>query len=147
MRPEPVVLLALVEQHLQRPDTQRQQSDANVIELDPGAAETFQIGRIFDEGIDQKQCCHTDREIDEKNPPPGIVEGDPPAQGWPDRGRRDGGDSVERECQASLLRRKVSAKMAWAIGCNPPPPAPCSTRKKKKKTQTRRDPAKQRAQR
>src|SRR5271169_659800 len=25
---------------------------------------------------------------------------------------------------------KVSARMAWAIGCRPPPPAPCSTRKK-----------------
>src|ERR1700687_5191990 len=27
---------------------------------------------------------------------------------------------------------KVSARMAWPIGCNPPPPAPCNTRKRRR---------------
>src|SRR6202011_2140896 len=28
---------------------------------------------------------------------------------------------------------KVSAKIAWAIGCSPPPPAPCRIRKRRRK--------------
>src|SRR6516225_3432665 len=78
-RAEPVILLAPVQKNLQRADAQGQQGDADVVQLDPGALQPDQIGRVVDQAIYQKQGQQAHRKIDEKDPPPGIIEGDPSA--------------------------------------------------------------------
>src|SRR5262249_51200241 len=103
---EPIVFLALVEQHLQGSDAEREEGNADVIQFDAGGFEAAQIGWIFDKAANQKPGEQANRQIDEENPAPGIVEGDPTAEGWPDGWRHDRRDAIQREGQATLLGRK-----------------------------------------
>jgi hypothetical protein len=88
--------------------------------------------------------CYPDRDIDEKYPAPGIVEGDPPAQGGPDRGRHDGRDAIERKRQASLLRRKGVRQNGLRHRLQPAAARALQHAEEKKKPETGRQPAKQR---
>src|SRR5260370_26762642 len=48
----------------------------------------------------------TDGQIDQEDPPPRRIVGKPTAQGRPNRGGTDCGNSVDGKCQAALLPRK-----------------------------------------
>ena len=144
MRTEPVVLLALVQQNLQGADAKRQQSDADVIEFDAGSFEPAQVGRVFDEAKHQSQREHADRQIDEENPAPGIVEGDPPAQGRSDGGRHDGRDAIQRERQAAFLRRKRVRQNGLRHRLQPASARALHDAEEQKQPEARRHSAKQR---
>ena len=106
VRAEPVVFLALVEQDLERTHRQRQQRDADVIDTHTGSPARAEIRRILHHPEHQKQRQQTDGKIDVEDPAPGVIVGQPSAQRRANRGRHDGGDSVEREGQPALLGRE-----------------------------------------
>ena len=87
---------------------------------------------------------HTDGEIDEENPTPGIIEGDPSAQGRANSGRDDGGDAVECECQTALLRRKSVGENGLRHRLKPAAACALQDAEQKKEAQARRDTTEQR---
>ena len=119
VRAEPIVFLAFVEQDLQRADTQREQRDADIVELDAGRFELAPGTGDPPQSGAPETGQHADGKIDVENPAPGIVEGDPAAEGGPDGGRHDRGDAVEREGQAALLRRKSVGQNGLRHGLQP----------------------------
>ena len=63
-------------------------------------------GRIFDHAGDQDEGQNADGNVDEEDPAPGEVVGDPAAEGGADGGREHGDEAVEGEGLAALLRLK-----------------------------------------
>ena len=63
----------------------------------------FDPGRIVNQAVDQNEGQDADRDIDEEDPAPGIVVGDPTAQGGADGGGKDGDDAIEGKGLAALL--------------------------------------------
>src|SRR5580704_18403820 len=74
VRPEPIIFLPLVEHDLKRTHSDHQQTDPPVVD----ALRFFaQVVRIKNEGLSQKNCENTDRNVDVENPAPTIVIGKP----------------------------------------------------------------------
>ena len=106
MRPEPIVLLPFIEHHLQAPDTERQQSNADVVELYSCGRAPLCPGRVIDETINERQGHKTDGQVEEENPTPGVIVRNPSSQRGADRRGDDCRDAVEGEGQAALLGGK-----------------------------------------
>ena len=106
VRREPVVLLPLVERHLQRADAEREQPEPDVVELHAAARESFEIRRILEHVKDEEQRQRADGHVDEKDPTPRIVVGDPTAERRTNERREHGGDTVERKRDAACFGRK-----------------------------------------
>ena len=144
MRPEPVVLLPLVEHHLQRAHAEGEQSHADIVDLYPRARRALHPGRVFDQAKNQKQRQDAHRQVDEENPAPGIVVRDPAAQGGPDRRRDDGGDAIEREGHAALPRRKSVRQDGLRHGLQSAPARALQHAKQNNRPEAGRNPAQQR---
>ena len=71
-----------------------------------------------------------DRHIDEEDPVPGVIVGDPAADRRADGRRDDDCDAVEGERLSRFAGGNVSARMACSLVGMPPPPSPCRMRKK-----------------
>ena len=66
----------------------------------------LEIRRILNQPRGEQQRKNSDRNIDEENPAPGEVVGDPAAESRTDRRRRDDRHSVDGECHAAFGGRK-----------------------------------------
>ena len=103
-RGEPVVLFTLIEHDLQAAHSQGEKTEADVIHV----AQLGRVGldprRIFDEARDQNEGENADGNIDEEDPAPGEVVGDPAAERGADGRREHGDEAVEREGLAALVR-------------------------------------------
>ena len=104
MRREPIVLLTSIQHDLQSADAQNQARNSDVVDLYPGLLDAFQISRIFDHAHHEKERQQADWKIDEENPAPGIVVGNPPAESRSNGRRNHSRDAVQCECQTALLR-------------------------------------------
>ena len=62
--------------------------------------------RIFHQAVRQEERQHADRQIDEEDPVPVVVVGDPAAERGADGGRHHDGHAVHREGHAAFFRRK-----------------------------------------
>jgi hypothetical protein len=60
--------------------------------------------RIVDQARDQNERQNADRNIDEEDPAPGEVVGDPAAQRGADGGREHGDQAIERKGLPALVR-------------------------------------------
>ena len=60
---EPIILLTLVQQNVQGPDANRQESNAHVSNFDSGCFEPLQIRRILNHLSQQKPRNYTDRKL------------------------------------------------------------------------------------
>ena len=61
-------------------------------------------------------------DVQEKDPAPGVIVGDPAADGGANGGGDDDGHSIERECHAALFRREGVGKDGaahWVGGLRP----------------------------
>ena len=109
-RLEPVLALALVEHDLETAEPQRHQHDADPIDLEAAGEALLPLAhqrlRLDQEPLHQCQREHADRHVDEEDPVPGEIVGEPAADRRPDRGRHDDRDTVDREGLGALLRRK-----------------------------------------
>ncbi len=109
-RTEPVVLLPLVQNELQRPEPRRQQSEAKVVQLQPLPRRlchlALDVRRILHQSVRQVKTQQRHRHVDEEDPSPVVVIRDPPAQRRPDRRRAHHRQPVQGKCLPPLLRRK-----------------------------------------
>ena len=100
---EPVVLLALVEHDLHAAHGDGEEGEAEVVHV----AQLGWIGldprRIFDKTRDQNERQDADGDVDEEDPAPGVVVGNPAAESGADGWREHGDEAVEREGLAALV--------------------------------------------
>ncbi len=101
---EPVVLFALVEHDLHAAHGDGEECEAHVVHV----AQLRRIGldprRIFDQARDEKESEDADGNVDEEDPAPGEVVGDPAAERGADGWREHGDEAVEREGLSALVR-------------------------------------------
>src|SRR5205807_10446923 len=90
VRAEPVVLLASVKHHLERGDSYGKQSHAPIIDGGRGAANVWWVEDIIPH---EKQSEDADRQINEENPPPGMIRSKPAAKHRSDDRRDNNADA------------------------------------------------------
>jgi hypothetical protein len=83
---EPVVLFALVEHDLQAAHGDGEESQAHVVHVAQARAVGLDPRRIFDQARDQDEGQNADGNVDEEDPAPGEVVGDPAASVGPMEG-------------------------------------------------------------
>ena len=107
---EPIVDLAAVEHDFETAERRRDQREADPIDLQSAgqALLAFALEHLglVDEPMHQRERSKPDRHVDEEDPVPGEIVGDPAAERRADGRRDDHGDAVEREGLAALFRRK-----------------------------------------
>ncbi len=106
VRAEPIVFLALVEDELERTEADGQKGEAEVVEVKAalfGDGDLFiDPGWIFDEARGEEEREQSDGDVDEEDPAPVVVVGDPATERGADGGRGDEGEAVERNGLAAL---------------------------------------------
>ena len=105
-RGEPVVFFALVQHDLQAAHRKGQERQPHVIHVAQARWIGLDPRRIFDQARDQNEGQDAYGNIDEENPSPGEVVGDPAARRGPDGGREHSDQAVKRESLAALVRLK-----------------------------------------
>ena len=107
---KPVFDLAAIEHELQAAEGQRDQRKADPVDLEPAGqpffAFPFEDFRLHHQPLHQHKRENAERHVDEKDPMPGIIVGDPAADGRTDGRRHDDGDAVDGERLRTLLRRE-----------------------------------------
>ena len=106
VRFKPVVALALVEDDLQSAQAKRNEAETDVIDFGFAELAALEIGRVLNKPRGQQQGNDADGNVDEKNPAPGEVVGDPSAERGADRGSGDHGDAVNGKGHAALGGRE-----------------------------------------
>ncbi len=148
VRPEPVFLLALVENHLQEAKPEDKEGEAEVVETDAPAQQRValldQMRRVFNHRADQRKQDDADRDVDQKDPVPGEVVGDPAAQGRADRRSEDDGDAVEGEGHAAVTRRESVGENGLRHRLQPAAGQALQGAKGDEQPEARRQPAEQR---
>ena len=102
---EPVFILPLVQNGLQRAQPNRQDKEAKSIE--PSSFSIADVFRVEDELLDHPQGDQTARDVDVEYPAPGIIVGEPSAQDRPQHGCQDNAHHVYRHGHAPLGRRET----------------------------------------
>src|ERR1700732_3858722 len=99
---EPVILLPFIEDDFQTPETNRKQQDPEIV--DPALAGGFdppalfaKRGGIRDQAAGQEKRQETDWNVNEKDPAPGRIVGDPAAQRRPNGRRHHDRDTIKPE--------------------------------------------------
>ena len=103
-RCKPIVLLAFIEHDLQAAHGEGEKAQAEVVDLPEAGAVGLDPRRVLYQPGDQEEGQNTDRNVDEEDPAPGEVVGDPAAERGSDGGREDGDQAIEGECLAAFLR-------------------------------------------
>ena len=106
MRAEPVFFLPLVEHDLQRPDGDGEQAQTDAVDAAEFLADALEVGRVFNDAAGENDGENADGDIEEEDPAPAIVVGDPAADGGPDGGCHHDGHPVEGERDAAFFRRE-----------------------------------------
>ena len=103
---EPVVLFALVEHDLEAAHGDGEEGQAHVVHVAQPGAVGLDPRRILDHAGDQDEGQNADGNVDEEDPAPGEVVGDPAAERGADGGREHGDQAVKGKGLAALLRLK-----------------------------------------
>ena len=80
------------------------EAQAQVVHVRRARAIGLDPRRIFNQPRDQHECQEADGNVDEEDPAPRIVVGDPAAQRGADGRREHGDQAVERERLSALVR-------------------------------------------
>ena len=104
IRFEPVVALPFIEDHLQRSEAERDEAETRVVNASLTELAALEVGRILNKPRRQQERKNADRNIDEENPAPGKVVGDPTAEGRTDGRRHHHRDAINGKCHAPLRR-------------------------------------------
>ena len=108
---EPVFGLSAIQDHFHECEAQRHEENSQPINLQPsvGVRRLHLAGKlrwIENYAAGQDQGNDADRNIDEKDPAPAPIIGDPTSERRPDYRRGDDGHAVKRKCGSPLLRGK-----------------------------------------
>src|SRR5579859_363647 len=123
MRLEPILALSLIENYLESSKSQGYKAEANVIDVGFAQLPALQIGRVLDEARGEQDGENAYRNVDEEDPTPGKVVGDPSAQSRADRRSGHHRHSVHCESHAAFCRRKrigencLLARLQSAAAC------------------------------
>ena len=114
MRGKPIVLLALVEDELERSKGKTQQAEPEEIELDATLLRLqdllMNVRWIFHDSRCQEQRQQADWNIEKEDPSPVVVICDPTTKRWSDRRRNYNSQAIHREGLPSLFRWKGVGK-------------------------------------
>src|SRR5512141_518077 len=80
VRLEPVFALSFVEDHLQGSEAERDQAESDVVDFGFTQLAALEIGRILNKSLRQQEGKNANRDIDEENPAPAEVVGDPASE-------------------------------------------------------------------
>src|SRR5208282_4612501 len=116
VRFEPIIALPLVENNLQGSKAKGHEAEADVIDFGFTELAAPEIGRILNEPRGQENGNDSDGNVDEENPAPGEVVGDPSAERRPDGRSRDHGNAVHSESHAALGGRKSVSEYGLFAG-------------------------------
>ena len=96
---EPVFLLALVEGVFEQAYADGDEAEAGEVDLEVlgGLFAGDEVGRVFDDAVGEIEREQADGKVDEEDPVPVEVVGDPAAEGGADGGREDDGHAVDGE--------------------------------------------------
>ena len=110
---EPVELLALVEDDLERGETDADEGEAGAVDLQLHAGaqalgffSKALAGEVLGVGEDhagEEGAARADGDVDVEDPAPGVVVGDPAAEGGAEHGRAHDGDGVDGHRHAALV--------------------------------------------
>ena len=119
---EPVVDLSAVEQDIQRSRAKTDERDADTVDVEPaidanGPAFFLKSQWVMDKAVGEKQRQDTDGNVDEEDPTPVVIVGDPAAEDGPDGGRGDNGDGIQSEGAGPLGRRESVDQDGLLNGC------------------------------
>src|SRR5271170_7659287 len=104
VRAEPIVALAFIEDDLHGAEAESEEAEADVINAEASAFLLLHIGRIADEHVGEQQRNDADGNIDEENPAPIEIVGDPSAEGGADGRSEHYGHAVNGESHAAFSR-------------------------------------------
>src|ERR1700693_864244 len=108
MRSEQIVALAFVEDDLQEAEAYAEKCQADVVDVQ--ATLIFlagEMGRIGDEHGSENDGEQADGNIDEENPAPSVIVGDPSAEGGTDDWRDDHAHTVNGHGHALFCARET----------------------------------------
>ncbi len=102
---EPILLLALVEGELKEADAEGDESKAHEVDLGVFGllAAQLEMWRVFDHTVGEIKREQADGDVDEEDPVPVEVVGDPAAEGWANGWSDDDGHSIDSECLTALF--------------------------------------------
>ena len=108
---EPVFGLAAVENDFQASESESDKEDAEAVDFEFAVAAggfdfARELGRVGDELARQQERDDADRDVDEKDPAPAPIVGDPSTERRANGGGGDDGHAVESEGGGALLRRE-----------------------------------------
>ena len=133
VRAKPVLFLSFVQHHLKATQAQGHEGKAEVIDLQSVTPDGFVLaygpGGFVHQPAGQDQRQDANGNVDEKDPAPVVIVGDPPAERRTDRRRDHHGDAIQREGHSALPRLEGVGEDRLLAGASPPPPMPCRTRK------------------
>src|ERR1700693_6123137 len=101
---EPIVLLAFIEHDLHAAHGDGEEAQAKEVHVFEELAVGLDPWWIFDEACDEEECQEADGNVDEEDPAPGEVVGDPAAKSRADGGSEDGDKAVEGEGLPTFVR-------------------------------------------
>src|SRR5271155_3097429 len=104
VRAEPIVALAFIEDDLHGAEAECEQAEADVIHAEAGAFLLLHVGRIADEHVGEQQRNDAYGDVDEENPAPVEIVGDPSAQGGADGRSEHHRHAVNGEGHAAFSR-------------------------------------------
>src|ERR1700734_2023117 len=102
---EPVFLLAFVERELEAAATERYEAEAHEVNLEVLGLLTapLEVRRVFDHTVGEPKGEYADRDVDEEDPVPVEVVGDPAAESGADGGCDDDRHAVDGEGLTTLF--------------------------------------------
>ena len=106
VRAKPIIFLAFVEEDLQCADAEYKQGEPERVKAHFAGFDAAQEGRVIDEFVDERKREQTDRQVDEKNPAPRVVVGNPAADDRTERGGNHDGDSEKCKGGGAFAQRE-----------------------------------------
>ena len=102
---EPVLFLALVEGEFETANAQGYEAQAHEVDLEVLCLlhAQLEVGWVFDDAVAEVERDEADGDVDEEDPVPVEVVGDPAAEGGADGGSDDDGHAVDGEGLATLF--------------------------------------------
>ena len=100
---EPVLLLALVEREFEQADADRYSGQAGEVDRVAALHAGFDLRWVFDHLVGEVERNQANGDVDEEDPVPVVVVGDPAAEGGADGGRDDDSHAVDGEGLAAFF--------------------------------------------
>src|ERR1700721_2139942 len=101
---EPVLFLAFVEGELETPDADGDEAESHEVDFAMFGvfSASLEMGWVFDHSVGEEEREYTEGDVDEEDPVPVEVVGDPAAEGGADGGSDDDGHAVDGEGLGTL---------------------------------------------